>query len=166
MNIHKLAISITLLFMIGSLQPLSAQKKKSGSQKPAVDTCAGKGVAIQSLGASTYVVLYNTFLGIGSIVDGNSQGVFDDKLTVGLIDDQLRMINLVDTNYAKLLQTGFVSGEEDRKYLEGARGVLGSLYVYANNYKTYVNDKSAANKQRFEEARDKAWLSLSSLLGL
>lgn len=165
MHRTKFLFSIAILLIAALANPLNAQKK-DGSQKNTVDTCTGKGVVIQSLGASTYVVLYNTFLGIGSIVDGNLQGIYEDQLTIGLIDDQLRMINLVDTSYAKLLQTSFVSGAEDRKFIEGARGVLGNLYAYANNYKFYVNDKSPANKLRFEESRDKAWGSLSALLGL
>ncbi|MCE3225716.1 MAG: hypothetical protein K0S32_267 [Bacteroidetes bacterium] len=151
-------ITIILLITVACFNSVKAQDALGSKTK-------AKDAALETLGATSAMLLYNTYICIGSIADGYDK--VSTKETVStLLGEQSNGINVIVTNYKKLLDSGFLESEDDKAFIRKAIKCAGHLQEEANAFKNYVETKNKSDITKYDTARNNAWSIIEDLLGL
>jgi hypothetical protein len=125
----------------------------------------GKKEALESLGAISGIMLYNTYVSIGAMADGFATETYDAETIKSLMDEQQSSMASAVETFDKLLASGFVTEAADKKYVEDAKEICGLLKSMAGNLSDYSTDKSTEHSDAFQETRKEAWSKIAALLG-
>ncbi|MCE3258517.1 MAG: hypothetical protein K0S12_158 [Bacteroidetes bacterium] len=148
---------VLLILAVAAFNPLTAQTKST--------TPTGKNAALETLGATSAMLLYNTYICIGSVADGYEK--VNTKETVSsLLGEQAKGIEVIINNYSKLLESGFLESESDKEFIRKAIRCAGYLQKEASSYKNYVETKDVGEVDKYNVARNNAWSLIEDLLGL
>lgn len=148
-------ITIAALLMFAPFPNINAQS-----------TCKGKDVALETLGATSGLMLYNTYITIGAMADGHSNDVYDTDFVVSMMDEQMASLNSLDTSYSELLASGFLTDPSDVEYVKDMRVAIGYLHNEAYYLKAYVRSNSESDLDNYKSYRNKAWSKIAELLGI
>jgi hypothetical protein len=125
----------------------------------------GKTEALETLGATSAMLLYNTYLGIGSIADGYDKVNTKETVSV-LMQEQVNGMDVIINNYDKLLKSNFLESEDDKSFLRKAIKCAGYLRTEAASYKAFLESNSKSDIEKYDTARKNAWALIEDLLGL
>lgn len=125
----------------------------------------GKDAALETLGATSAMLLYNTYICIGSIADGYDK-VSTKETVSSLLGEQTNDIDVIVSNYEKLLSSGFLESESDKEFIKKAIKCAGHLKTEASSFKSYVETKNKSEVDKYDSARKNAWALIEDLLGL
>jgi hypothetical protein len=125
----------------------------------------GKVAALESLGMLAGHSAYNTYIAIGSIADGYSCDVYTSSYVQELMVEQVDMLYLLDSSMITLLNSGFVSDEEDQASILQVREIYRLLINQANALKSYAISGSTEDADYFQVCRKKSWAAVSKLIG-
>lgn len=127
---------------------------------------ASKDVALETLGSTSGLLTYQIYIGIGAIADGYTSEAYSKETVVNLMDEQISSCKMINEQFQKLLGSGFITSADDMKYVRDFIATVDLLSNEANALKVYVNDKTDANSASYQSYREKAWKSLSGLIGI
>jgi hypothetical protein len=126
----------------------------------------GKDQALETMGSVSAMLVYNTYLSIGAIADGFEKEAYDAETVKALMDEQDGAMNEIINSFDALLESGFVTSEGDKEYVDKLQEACGTLKEMADDLSTYSGNKSTGNADIFQATRNKAWGEISDILGL
>ena len=135
-------------------------------QSPVSKAQTGKSDALETLGSITGMLMYNTYVGIGSIGDGYEEGVYDAKYVGDVMDEQVSGIKAVNAQLLVLLNSGFLDDEADLSFMRDVRTTFDLLINEAEKLKEYAASTDQGDADKFQSYRKQAWSKISDLLGL
>lgn len=147
MNMKKLLL---LFFVVFSLQA-HAQ--------------SGKTEALEALGGSGGLLLYNTYLVIGEAADAFSKETYNATEVGKIVNEQIGGIETVQKQYEALLATKFLTDPKDREFLVELNAAFDLVLNVGRALIAYVDSESVTDAGTYEENRKAAWAEISRLLG-
>ncbi|MCG3165172.1 MAG: hypothetical protein POELPBGB_00934 [Bacteroidia bacterium] len=126
----------------------------------------GKDAALETLGSSSGLLLYNTYLAIGAVSDAYVGECYKAELTIQLAQEQINTADLLIEQYKMLSASGFLTDPSDISFVEEITATFGHLKNQAVNLKAFAETGSATSQNDYEYNRGKAWEKISKLLGL
>lgn len=157
----KLLISTTFIFF--SVTAVFSQTP-SGSTISSTQTNQDD-VILETLGTSSGLLMYQIFVSIGAVADGFFANAYDAKTVSDLMTEQANSCMVINTQYQKLLDSGFLKATQDQEYTRDFMATVTLLAKEASALKNYASDKSETNSEIYLGYRDQAWASISKLLG-
>lgn len=124
----------------------------------------GKNEALESLGAISGMLVYNTYVGIGAIADGFSTDAYDAETVKSLMEEQQSAMTSIMESLDKLATSGFLTDPADKQYVNDAKDICNTLKTMAGHLAAYSQDKSTTNSDAFQASRTSAWKQISALL--
>ena len=146
----KIAALFSLIILWAGSNPLSAQVK-------------GKDTALETLGMLSGMALYNTYMTIGGIADAETEEIYSKDEVIGFMDEQVSMIEGLETQFSDLLASGFVTDPSDIEFIKEIKVCLGYLKEEA---KGLQDNMRTGDIDRYSENREKAWDKIAELLGI
>lgn len=138
----------------------------NSEQLYAQSSCKGKSAALETIGATSGMLLYNTYLAIGAVGDGEAKGVYEADYCVALMEEQMSSLDIMDSTYADLLASGFLTDPQDVEYVKDIRTTIKYLHDEAYYLKLYVKSDSESDLDNYNLNRDRAWKMIEKLLGI
>lgn len=148
-------ILILALLTLWLAQPLHAN-----------DTDPVKTAALEFIGGSTAILMYNTYLCIGLAADLYSGGVYDAAFTKTILDEQVRSLAAVQAQLQKVNNSGFFDEEGDLNYMISVGELLELLSIQADALYNYTTSGESSDWQKYDQLRLDAWGEISVLLGI
>jgi len=119
-----------------------------------------------TLGTLGAITMYNTYISIGAIIDGESSGGYDNAYAITLLDEQYGLMDKASEQMIALVDSKEIEDPTDVEYVQGMLEVYQGLREQAGYASLYLSDKSDANADQFNTRRDSNWARISSLLAL
>lgn len=126
----------------------------------------GKDAALQAIGGSVSLVLYNTYLVIGMAADGYAGNVYSAETAIELVEEQVGGIDAVKGQFEGLLDSGFLIDPNDVTYTKEVLGAFDLVDAEAEALLEYLNSGTDEAARVYEERRVVAWEEISRLLGI
>jgi hypothetical protein len=126
---------------------------------------AGETVMLQTIGVQGGALLYNTYCLVGAMHDGQVVNAWEKDFTVDILEEQIDLMDTLSGRYDNLLQA-HVLQTDDSLAVAGLQECVQLLRNEASCLRDYVNDESEANGLLYDNARDRAWEKIKTLLGL
>jgi hypothetical protein len=127
--------------------------------------CTGKGKALETIGALSGMSCYDAYSAIGAVADGFEKDVYKGDYVKEIMTEEKTMLMNLDSSYIDLMNSGFITNQDDKDFIAQVRKTLGYLISEANALANYSDGKSASDADEFQSYRDKAWKEISSMLG-
>lgn len=128
-------------------------------------TDKAKYTALETLGSTSAMLMYNTYFCIGSIADNyETNKKKEDAIT--LLAEQVNGMKIIADNYDKLLNSGFLTDESDQVFVTKVIRCANHLQMEASSMKSYVETGSKNDVQVYSTNRDSAWDLIADMLGL
>ncbi len=125
----------------------------------------GKDAALETFGSSSGLLLYNTYLALGTVSDAYAGECYKADLVKQLSQEQINSLELMVTQYNKLLESGFLTEASDKSFVTDMVVILGYLKNQAKYLNAYSESGSAEDTEKYEYNRNEAWTRISKLLG-
>ncbi|MBI5913820.1 MAG: hypothetical protein HY842_00445 [Bacteroidetes bacterium] len=122
--------------------------------------------ALETIGATSAVALYNSYSCIGMMADAYAAEAYEDDFVNTILDEQLGMYDNLKTSYTALIDSGFLTDENDLGFVRDAITALNLLKTEANALKQYIATLEDADNDAFQAAREAAWTKIAEILGL
>lgn len=126
----------------------------------------GNDAALNTIGASSGLLLYNTYLTIGSTSDAYVGECYKGDLVKTILNEQIASIEAVSESYTSLLSSGFLTDAGDKSFVGDIVVTLGYLKNQAKSLNDYVDSGSTSDSDKYEYNRNEAWKKISKLLDL
>lgn len=126
----------------------------------------GKNEALEALGGSGGLLLYDTYLVIGEAADAYSREAYTAAEVEEIVNEQIGGIATVQKQYDALLATKFLSDPNDQKFLRQLIDAFDLVVAEGNALIDYVNSGTDIDANTYDENRKAAWAEISSLLGM
>lgn len=146
-----LTFCILSLFMFGFVNAQTSNVKEDA--------------ALHTLGATSGLLVYQTYMVIGAVADGHNAEAYTKETVNTLMDEQIASCTNINDSYQKLLASGFLTSKGDQDYVRELMATISVLKEEATALKAYVNNSTDANVQTYQKARTQAWDLISKLLG-
>ncbi len=119
----------------------------------------------EAFGAATSLMLYNTYITIGSIADMQVKEVIKKDYAVTLTTEQIAMLEAIFKSFDKAAKdkSGSLS-KDDIGYLKSSLLAIDNLRLMAIALKQFLNDGSTS--EQYSTFRNAAWKEISELLGI
>lgn len=120
-----------------------------------------------AFGGVSSIMVYNTYITIGTIGDAYANEVYNSHRVVELMKEQTAMLETVSemlSNCRKVNNNGLTA--DDIAYIEELIACIGSLKKEAQGLSDYSVTRSEEAQNRYSVNREKAWDQISILLGL
>jgi hypothetical protein len=156
-----LATVAVLLLLLGGAAVLRSQPepaKRAGSAEEAVPQL------LETVGLLGGLQLYQTYLNIGFIADGRTEGLYKDKEIKQLLDSILTPLEKVDQQLEKVSK--IAQAKEDQEAVARLRKIAALLRQQGKDLEKFWASNKEADGARYEATRKQAWKEISSLLGL
>ena len=124
------------------------------------------GPMLEAFGGTLDMLLYNTYLAIGSVGDGFEHEAYDAATVGQLMDEQVASLSTVNAQLEKLDDMLVLEDESDRAFVRDAMRTMDDLGTMARSMKTYAGSLEGADAEAFQSARTSAWDRISALLRL
>lgn len=135
------------------------------AQTPAART-PKETAALETMGATSGLLVYQTYLVIGSVADGYGASGYTKETVVTLMDEQVASCNNIIGTFDKLLLSGFLTDPTDEKYVRDIITTMKLLVDEAKLLKIYVETPNDANLATYDATRIKAWNMITALLSI
>jgi hypothetical protein len=126
----------------------------------------GKGAALETLGAISAAMIYNTYTTIGGIADGYSYEAYKADYVMQLMTEQVGLMDEMVSSYEKLNESGFIDDPADESYILKLIKTCKLLRDEAKYLKAYAETGESSDLDDYDTARKDAWEMISDLLGL
>jgi len=131
-----------------------------------VSAQSDKDAALETLGASGGLLLYNTYIAIGAIGDAYAGNSYEATYVKDITKEQIASIEAVIAQYNKLLSSGFLTDPEDKSFVGDIVMTLGYLKSEAKYLGDYADTNSESDSEKYQYNREEAWKKISKLLQL
>jgi hypothetical protein len=121
---------------------------------------------LEAFGGTLGMMLYNTYLAIGSVGDGFESEAFDAATVGQLMDEQINSMATVGEQLKKLDDPLVLEDESDRSFVRDAMLAMNDLSDMASHLKTYAGSKEDTAAEAFQTSRTNAWGRIAVLLGI
>jgi len=152
-------LAIVFVAFLGLRLPSRAQdddkKEKGGKDAP----------LLTALGGVSASSAYFTFCFIGTVADGFEKGNYDAKQVKTFAGEAVLMMGRNAAQMKKLKEKGGLA-EADAKTIGDFATVFSEIEDYAKALQAYSDKKDKEHADKFQEARQKAWKHLKTLLGI
>ncbi|MFN8397662.1 MAG: hypothetical protein U0176_23785 [Bacteroidia bacterium] len=125
----------------------------------------GKTEALEALGGSGGLLLYDTYLVIGEAADAYSRDAYTAAEVDKIVNEQLGGIETVQKQYAALLATKFLTDPSDRGFLEDLNEAFGLVADEGLALLQYIESGSEDDALAYDNQRKAAWKEIARLLG-
>ena len=125
----------------------------------------GKDEALEALGGSCGLLLYNTFIIVGITADAYSAGTYDADKANQIIGEQLGGVETVEQQYNALVASGFLTDPSDVKFIKETVKAFDLVRAEANALLAFIQSGSDEDGAEYDSYRQKAWTEISRLLG-
>lgn len=122
--------------------------------------------ALETMGATSGLLIYQTYLVIGSVADGYGASGYTKETVVTLMNEQVASCNNIIDVFNKLLASGFLTDAADQQYVRDIIDTEKLLIAEAKLLMVYVETPNDANLATYDAARLKAWASITVLLDI
>ncbi len=126
---------------------------------------SGKDEALEALGGSGGLLLYDTYLVIGEAADAYVKETYTAEEVEKIVQEQIGGIETVQGQYDALLATKFLSDPADSKFLRELTDAFDLVVAEGKALLDYVQSGSDADAGIYEDNRSAAWAEISRLLG-
>lgn len=123
-------------------------------------------VALETIGGASGAMLYNSYTTLGILADAYAADAYDVDFTLELIDEQISIYSNMKTQFTSLLESGFLTDENDQIFTRDIILALGLLGDEANALREYVEYYEEESGDLFQERRQAAWEKIAFLLGI
>ena len=117
---------------------------------------------METIGLLTSVQLYQTYLNIGLLADGRTEGLYADNDIKQLLASVLTPLDRVDKQLEKVAK--LATTKDDKESLEKLRAIGGLLRQQGKDLETFWASGKEADGAKFEASRKKTWKELNALL--
>jgi hypothetical protein len=131
-----------------------------------VQAQSGKTEALEALGGSCGMLLYNTYLVIGEAADAYGGDVYDAATVEEIVQEQLDGIKTIKEQYNALMGTDFLSDPEDVKFMKRTLSTFDMVAKEGKALIAFVNSGSDADAGTYDDLRKEAWAEIADLLGI
>lgn len=125
----------------------------------------GKTEALETLGAVSAMMMYNTYITVGAISDGYDKMYTKEKATT-LLTEQVNGMDVIKNSLTKLLNSGFLESEDDKAYVRKAISCTEYLKKEAKGMINYMESNKKSDIEAYDDARNNAWKLIADMLGL
>ncbi|MBL0017492.1 MAG: hypothetical protein IPP17_13925 [Bacteroidetes bacterium] len=125
----------------------------------------GKDEALEALGGSGGLLLYDTYLVIGEAADAFTKDTYTAEEVEKIVQEQIGGIETVQGQYDALLATKFLSDPADSKFLRELTDAFDLVVAEGKALIEYVHSGSDTDAGLYEDNRSAAWAEISRLLG-
>jgi len=119
---------------------------------------------LQTIGTLSAAHYFQTYLNIGFIADGKSQGTYTDKEARKVLAQVLSLLNSVDRQLEALGKRSL--DKEDRDSLQQMRTISDLLRQQGKQLQTYWDNAQEQEAARYETLRRDAYAAISKLMGI
>jgi hypothetical protein len=131
-----------------------------------VQAQTGKDAALEVIGGTGGLLLYNTYLVIGQTHDGFGGEVYDAATATTLVEEQLSGIETVKGQYSALIRSKFLTDPNDVQFVKEMLEAFDLVHQEGSHFVRYLKEDDQGALEDYEIARQAAWAKISSLLGL
>lgn len=128
--------------------------------------CKGKSAALEVMGGTSGIAVYNTYLVVGLVADNYSEEVYDADRSTQLIDEQIGAIKVIEDQFKALQESGFLTDPSDVQYVKGIIDAFSLVKEEAVALNNYIDSGSQADLDDYSAAREEAWAAVKELLGI
>ena len=146
-------IFFILLFAVGA----NAQAQMTAEQEKKM---------LRAVGGLSAAYLYNAYSSIGSVADGFSGGVYTEKETTDILDNQKQMCNNLIKMLNELIDEKVLNDQLDVDFMKTTIGIVNGLKNQAQYYEDYISNKNDDRKNKYDDQRKENWKGISKILGL
>ncbi len=126
----------------------------------------GKNEALEALGGSCGLLLYNSFLIVGMAADGYTSESYTSEKAAQLVGEQLGGIETIETQYNALLKSGFLTDPSDISYFKEIVDAFDLVRKEGEALVEYIKSGSDGDAAKYARFREAAWEEISRLLGM
>ena len=122
----------------------------------------------ECMGSLSAVMLYNTYLTIGSIADMHTSGTIKKDFALELCSEQIGMLDAVRQAVQKVIDDnskGALTGD-DKAYVKELSVTLGQLKNQVSFLEKYIKGANESDAKEYHKYREAAWGQIADLLGL
>jgi hypothetical protein len=127
---------------------------------------SGKTEALEALGGTCGMLLYNTYLVIGATADGYGGEVYNADMAKEVVKEQLSGIENIQKQYSALIATEFLSDPEDVKFMKEAMNTFDLIREEGEAFLDFVDSGSNEDAENYDASRKAAWHEIARLLGI
>lgn len=138
----------------------------TGTASHAQLTAAQESKMLQSMGGLSAAYLYNTYSAIGSVADGYSGGVYTEKETTDILDNQKQMCGNLIKMLQGLVDDKVLNDQRDVDFMKNTITIIKGLKNQAQYYEDYMANKNDERKTKYDDQRKENWNGISKVLGL
>jgi hypothetical protein len=139
-----------------------AQEKALKSEPPVADDA--QSVLAESVGLITGLQLYQTYLNIGLLADGMSEGIYEPKEVFQLLGSVVHPLDRVEKQLDKIAKLKLP--KDDIAALARMKKILGLLRQEGKELHAFWETGKPENGKKYEEIRQAAWKEIDALLEL
>jgi hypothetical protein len=121
---------------------------------------------LETLGAASGIMIYNTYVAIGSIADGYEYEAYDSAEVKVFMDEQAGAMQNMATQYQALLDSGYLEAQEDQEFVSELIVTCRLLSDQAGALTQYALTQSDDVAQAFQDYRSEAWQKIAYLLDI
>lgn len=138
----------------------------SALQTSLAQTPDGETAMLETFGAVSGILVYNTYIVIGTMADSYEGEVYDSTDVTSYLGEQTgAMQNLAD-QYILLRDSGFLKDTADQVFVGALIEACHLLDAEATALLDYVATPTTENATIFQEYRSRAWAKIADILGL
>lgn len=122
----------------------------------------------ECMGSLSAVMLYNTYLTIGSIADMYTSETIKKDFALDLCAEQIGMLEAVRQAVQKVIDDnskGALVGD-DKAYVKELSATLGKLKNQVSFLEKYIKGANESDAKEYQKYREAAWVQIADLLGL
>ena len=121
-------------------------------------------VMLETFGAVSGIVIYNTYIVLGTVADGFEGEVYDSATVITYIDEQVAVLQNLAEQFRKVYDARYMTDEGDQAFLLELETACNLLRDQALALTTYVIDGTDEKADAFQEKRTMAWDKIAWLL--
>lgn len=123
---------------------------------------------LECMGAMSAVVLYNTYITVGSIADMYAKEVIKKDYAATLSSEQIGMMQTLEKAMQKAIDEKGVAAlkSEDKAYFEEMLVAVGHLKQTATFLEKYIKNGNSADATTYDKHRNAAWDKIAVILDL
>jgi hypothetical protein len=125
-----------------------------------------KTVMLESFGATSGMLVYNTYIVIGVIADSYEGEVYDSTEVSTYVIEQISAMENMARQYQALYDAAYLEDPADQDMVQEFVAVCGMLRDEAQALLDYIADPTIEKGTVFQEKRTSAWESIAYLLGI
>ena len=142
-----------LLLVVVALIALQGQAQK------------GKDEALEAIGGSCSLLLYNTYIIVGMTADAYADEVYSGEKATQIVGEQLDGIETIEKQYSALINSGFLTEPSDVQFIEEFIKTYALVRYEADALVKFIQSGTAEDSAEYDRYRQMAWAKISELLG-